>query len=908
MAQQSDGNTRPTPPTRSLAWFERQRVSVPEPVEGYYDRPAPLKRLTPTAHRIVLLKAPCGFGKTTLLAECCRRLNGQGVPTAWLCADAGDDRAAFEAYLAFAFIRAGIDAPYPSAPDAEAAAVDPIGTLLDAVEAYADPCVLALDELERISDDPVLHALNTVVRRAPPNLHIAIACRELPRSLNIAAPVLAGSAVTLSADELRFSKADVAGLSGLSLSRPQLAQLTRESAGWPIALRLHLTERASGTPGRALAFRDVLGAWLEARLFEDMPADHREFLLDLGLFDRVDPDLVDEVLDGGDSRQRLRTMPHLDGLIEAGAGPAGSGVLHPLIRDHCSRRRFRETPARFRLVHRGAAEALERRGETIPAAWHAAQAGDRELVRRILEDASVLRSWVLEGPPPIEDIEPFLSSDIVGGRPRLALARCVLLVVNDRIEEARRVFESAATETDGFARPPTDADADTRVDHCIAQTMMVLCGCPAVGAAAAGTAAADLPLLADDDSLDPRTRGAIEFGLWVHEDRHGTSDAALERAERAHAFGSDGRSPYLAMHVDYQRGSIAMAQGEVEKAEAWYARGLKTAKAGFPHDAMPALLGDVLLRELELERNRLAHAVGVRLRSRDTFARAGNTFATHAAESAIVAEVTLRAVGAEQALDVLAEMWEYARRTDRPALVRYLSAQRASVLAGAGRIAEAERTWRTERLPIAPDACVDLHDRHWREMEALACARLQVLAAHEAFDDARALAARLVQVADAGRLVRTAMRAVAMSMTVEHLAGDANAAAAHLGAYLDRYAATDYARPIVREGDAGRAVLARFLESNGDGDRAAAAYNLLEVIGSAAEKEAVVANFGARELQVLERLETMRDKAIATELGITQDGIRYHVRRIFAKLGARSRHDAVHRARALGIVLPDPEP
>ena len=902
MAKQSDGHSRPAPSARSLAWFQRQRVSVPEPVADYYDRPGPLKRLTPTGHRIVLLKAPCGFGKTTLLAECCRRLNGQGIPTAWLCADGQDDRAAFEAYLAFAFIGAGIDAPDPAAADA---AADPIGAVLDAVEDYTDPCVLALDEVERISDEAVLDGLNAVVRRAPPNLHIAIACRELPRSLNIAAPVLAGSATTLSADELRFSKADVAGLFGLSLSRTQLAQLTKESAGWPIALRLHLTVRASSTRGEAQAFRDVLGAWLEARLFEGMTGDDREFLLDLGLFDRVDPVLVDEVLGAGDSRQRLRAMPHLDGLIEPGAGPAGSGALHPLIRDHCSRRRFREAPERFRLVHRRAAEALEGRGETIPAAWHAAQAGDRRLVGRILEDASVLRSWLLQGPPPIEDIEPFLSPDIVRGRPRLALARCVLLVLHDRIEEARRAFDLAAAETNGFTRNPAGNDADIRVDHCLAQTMMVLSGCPAVGVDAAGTAAADLGLLADDDGLEPKTRGAVEFGLWVHEDLHGTSDVAFEHAERVHRFSSDGQSPYLAMHVDYQRGSMAMAQGQVENAEAWYARGLRTAKASFPHDAMPALLGDVLLRELELERNRLAHAVGVRLRSRDTFARPGNTFATHAAESAIVTEVTLHAVGAERALDVLAEMWEYARRTDRPALVRYLSAQRVSILAVGGRIAEAERTWRTERLPTEPEDCVDLRDRHWREMEALACARVRVLAAREAFDAARALAARLVEVADAQRLVRTAMRAVSMSMTVEHLAGDATAAAAHLGGYLDRYAATDYARPVVREGDAGRAVLDRFLESNDAAARKAAARSLLAVIGNTAEKEAVAANFGSRELQVLERLATMRDKAIAAELGISQDGVRYHVRRIFAKLGARSRHDAVHRARALGLVLPE---
>ena len=59
-----------------------------------------------------------------------------------------------------------------------------------------------------------------------------------------------------------------------------------------------------------------------------------------------------------------------------------------------------------------------------------------------------------------------------------------------------------------------------------------------------------------------------------------------------------------------------------------------------------------------------------------------------------------------------------------------------------------------------------------------------------------------------------------------------------------------------------------------------------------------------RELDVLVRMEYQRDKAIAAALGLTYDGVRYRVRSIFAKLGTSRRHDAVRRARALGILPP----
>ena len=59
-----------------------------------------------------------------------------------------------------------------------------------------------------------------------------------------------------------------------------------------------------------------------------------------------------------------------------------------------------------------------------------------------------------------------------------------------------------------------------------------------------------------------------------------------------------------------------------------------------------------------------------------------------------------------------------------------------------------------------------------------------------------------------------------------------------------------------------------------------------------------------RELDVLARLERYPDKEIAWDLNLR--GVRYRVRSIFAKLGARGRLDAVHRARAQGI-LPSAE-
>ena len=96
-------------PATSGARLGDHRTAVPGPVTGYLHRPALEQRCWPTNRRLTLLKAPGGFGKTTLLAACCRVLAEEGVVTAWLSVDEADEPTAFDACLAFAFERAGVD-------------------------------------------------------------------------------------------------------------------------------------------------------------------------------------------------------------------------------------------------------------------------------------------------------------------------------------------------------------------------------------------------------------------------------------------------------------------------------------------------------------------------------------------------------------------------------------------------------------------------------------------------------------------------------------------------------------------------------------------------------------------------------------------------------------------------------
>ena len=173
-------------------------------------------------------------------------------------------------------------------------------------------------------------------------------------------------------------------------------------------------------------------------------------------------------------------------------------------------------------------------------------------------------------------------------------------------------------------------------------------------------------------------------------------------------------------------------------------------------------------------------------------------------------------------------------------------------------------------------------------MEAVACARLRLLVRHGDIDAARRLADRVDRLSGRRGLKRTRMRVLALRVRLEHHAGARGSTRAALLAYLDLYEDTDYARPIGRL-RAAPALLGALLDAEPDGSRTPTAARLLARIQGAGDDP--VPRLTARQRDILRHLAAHRqDKEIARALGLGVDGVRYHLRAVFAKLGVAPPH------------------
>ena len=896
------GDERPFP------WLLRQKIAVPDRVAAYLDRVGLVEWAMPTRRRLTVLQAPGGFGKTTLLAECCRRLREDGIPTAWVSVDEQDEPDMLDTYIAYACqsAAAGVAADTvagseklasPGLDKARGGSESRTGLAVREIADLEGPFVLVFDELERLGNPGSAALLDFLLQRGPPNLHLAFACRQLPAGVNVAGAVLEGRAAILSTDELRFSKSEVADFFDGRLSRPRLAALMSESAGWPFALRISRNELGSGQRGHAGAAQEFVENWVESRLFAGLGEENREFLLDIGLFEWMDTALLDNVLERSDSMRRIGTMPSLVGLLE----PVRDGRrevwrLHPLIREYCARRRFRETPQRFRSIHRRIAGALMRRGETVVAMRHAVEAGEPDLAGDILERAGSFRVWLREGLVQFLAADRWLGEEVIEARSRLALAHCLALILSGRLEEARARYRSVAARLGGLDAEAGDAEFELAVDNSVVRGMLALYGGERFGSDLTRTLLADLAQLAASPRVDVLTRGHLEHGQCIASSMTAEFGAALEHAARARQC--FGESRYMTMYIDVQVGQVAMAQGRVRDAEAYYRRAQRVANNTYVLDAVPAAICGGLLQELALECDRAAPGAAL-ARVPEALAKGSSPYSAYAAAAGAAIELRLRDEGVDGALAAADKMLDYVQAARLPALARYVSALRVSLLAIAGRIGDGEEAWALDDLPEEAADCLDLAGQGWREMEALSCARLRLTIGRERFEAARGFADALRAVAAARGLRRTLMRGLSLSVVLEHRAGEAAAAAGHLEAYLRLYAETPYAGPLVRERADCAQMLAAFLESAPESSCKETARSLLTAMVMADPRQSVLS---VRERQVLQRLEEgQQDKEIAAALGLSAYGVRYHIRNMFTKLGARNRAEVVRCAREMGL-------
>jgi LuxR family maltose regulon positive regulatory protein len=441
-------------------------------------------------HKLTLISAPAGFGKTTLLSEW---VAGCGRPVGWVSLGEGDnDPARFLAYAIAALqtVQTGVgDAALAMFQSPQPPPIEPVLTaLINEIAAVPDhpsrgsvrSFVLVLDDYHLITAQPIHDTLTFLLDHLPGNMHLVIATRADP-PLPIARLRGRGQLTELRLADLRFTPDEAAEflnqVMGLGLSAADVVTLASRTEGWiaglqMAALSMQTQEDVAGFV-RAFAGSDrYILDYLVEEVLQRQPEGVQTFLLQTAILDRLTGPLCDAVVgEIGDWRSEI------GGRIQPPASDLQSQTIleylessnlfivpldserqwyryHRLFADLLRSRLHQAHADLVPTLHRRASEWYEQSELVAPAIEHALSAGDSERAVHLIEmeaEVTLMRSEVVT----FLNWVDALPDELVRARPSLCAYHAWALLLSGRPLEAveARLQDAARTESAPQAAP-----------------------------------------------------------------------------------------------------------------------------------------------------------------------------------------------------------------------------------------------------------------------------------------------------------------------------------------------------------------------------------------------------------------------------------------------------------------------
>lgn len=385
--------------TTGRRWCVPHTKVVPPRLPGtFVHRPVPHDRLARAvaSSDVTLVCAPAGYGKTLLLAEWIATRSD----AVWVSLDHDDDSEehVLAAVLSAIEAHTGTGPAHALAPPGDAAG------LIDVIESLPGRLVLVLDNVHEVPGEAVVRMLVTLIRHQPRNLRLVLAARSDP-PLPLARLRVEGRLAELRADTLRFGHAEARELldrSGVTLTDDQLRQLVAQTGGWAAGLRLVARSlRAAGDPERLLpkyvSHDHAMADFLTGEVLANLPEGDRNLLAMLSVCERVTPLLAASLTGRADAGDVLAGLEHEGVLVSAVDGEQPWYKLHPLLRTYLRAELTRHQPGLVTTLHRRAAAWFASHGHPRAALWHGEQTGDERSAVTVLHEYGA--QLLLDGSP-----------------------------------------------------------------------------------------------------------------------------------------------------------------------------------------------------------------------------------------------------------------------------------------------------------------------------------------------------------------------------------------------------------------------------------------------------------------------------------------------------------------------------
>lgn len=896
------------------------KLYVPRIRPSLVPRPRLIERLNQGLHhKLILISAPAGFGKTTLVSEW---LADGKLSFAWLSLDEGD--AEITRFLTYFVTALQVIAPNVGADvlnvlqSSQSPPIESIlTTLLNEITIIPDDFILVLDDYHMLDSKAIDNTLTFLLEHLPPQMHLVITTREDP-NLPLARLRTRNQLTELRVTDLRFTLSEAAEflnqVMGLSLSVDDIAALEARTEGWIAGLQLAALSMKGqeDVHGFIQAFAGdhrYIVDYLVEEVLQCQPEAIQNFLLQTSILDRLNGPLCDAVTSQSGGRARLEGLQRGNLFLISLDDKRDWYRYHHLFADVLRMHLTMEQSELVPTLHHRASEWYEKHNLTADAIRHALEAKDFEQAANLIERAvpearrnrqeGTLLGWLKALPDEVIQYRPVLSVHYAG----TLLQTGQLDDVEKRLQQAERWLDKEIHEEPIYV----DGEEFRRLPGLVA---MYHAGIALIHGKIVDTmkyAQQVLDLAREDDDL---LRGAasslLGLAFWTNGD--------LEIARRMFSNGM-AHLQKVGFISDVIGGSVTLAdirimQGRLLEAMNIYERGLKLATK----QGVPALRGaadmHVGMSELYREHNDLITAEQHLLKSKELGELNGlpkNPYRWRVA----MARIHEAHGDLDGALDMLNKA-EPLYLSDFSPNARPVRALRARVWIKQVELEKALGWARERKLSVEDEPS------YLREFEQITFARI-LLSQYQSDHsdslphDAMGYLERLLKAAEAGGRNGSVIEILILQALAHQMHEDISSALSALERALKLAEPEGYVRLFLDEGAAMETLLRKAATNKIMPDYTGRLLSAFEAqqkeIGEETPPSASPASssliepLSQRELDILRLFKTeLSGPEIAQELVIALSTVRTHTKSIYSKLNVNSRRGAVKRAIELGLI------
>ncbi|MBN1995458.1 MAG: tetratricopeptide repeat protein [Anaerolineae bacterium] len=581
------------------------KLHVPVAPPSLVQRPRLMQQLNQSIqYKLVLVSAPAGFGKTTLLSDWSQRSEW---PVAWVSLDAADnDPIHFWSYVITALDK--LDADLEHILDLLRAAHTDITYhltgLINALAAISDDFVLVLDDYHCIENNDIHTALTFLLDYLPPQMHLILAGRVAP-PLPLARWRARSQLMELGSDDLRFSQEETQTLLrqtiNVNLSAEEIAMFQQRTEGWVAGL--HLAALTAGGSANITAsflnsFRGdhrYIVDYLATEVLQQQPEPIRNFLLSTAVLEYLQSDLCDAVTGRDDSRSVLAEIERRNLFIIPLCQQERTYRYHHLFADFLRSQLRQKQADQLPALHRQAAAWYQAGGDIGRAIQHTLAAGDfteaADLVeqvvkqRLVLGEFNTLLGWFKA-----------LPEAVIHSRPKLCLFYAWTLTHAGRFDEATHYLDRL-DQADG---PEVKIFIGGKA--AIQARMAVIQGDPDRIVECCKLALAHIPA----ELIALRSEISLDLA-FAQEQLAANLEEVQEAFEEAIACNRSSHHPRAAMMASYYLGNLYLTHGQLQPAAQVYQQALQWAQRYSP-PAVSLCWAHVGLGQLLYEWNRLDEA------------------------------------------------------------------------------------------------------------------------------------------------------------------------------------------------------------------------------------------------------------------------------------------------------------